>query len=132
MKRILMGILLLLFISTSATALHLPDCKKGVALKTIGYYSITPTIQLEIIELDFPEYDLHFDLGWLEGDLNWFGDWLGVWSIDAGVGNDLLMFSLNKTLVPIVDIQAGVFIGYDFDKDDGGFETGFVFQAIIW
>ena len=132
MKKMLLTLLLLLCISSVALAFHMPDCKKGLALKSIGRYSITPTLQMEITEIDFSEYDFKIGLGIKEIDLSGLCDWLDVWSLDAGIGNDLIMLSLNKTLVPIVELQVGFFVGYDFDRFDGGFETGFVLHAILW
>ena len=124
--------LILLFMALPAYALHLPDIKKGAALKTQGRFSITPTVTAEIVEIDFSKIDIKLDLGIAKINLNSLGRWMGTWAIDAGIGNDLAFVSFSKILVPVIEFQLGAFWGYDFDRYDGGFETGFIISAILW
>jgi len=119
-------------LASSAQAFSLPDIKKGLALKTIGRYSITPTIEIELYEFDFRDLNYDYDLGFVKGDFDIIGETLGEWTVDAGIGHDLVLVSLDRTIVPVIELQVGVFVGYDFDRYDGGFEAGFGIKGILW
>ena len=132
MKVIITAMAILAALAVPAHALSLPDVKKGLALKTIGRYSITPTIEIELYEFDFRDLNYNYDLGFVKGDFDIIGETLGEWTVDTGIGNDLVLVSLNRTIVPIIELQAGVFIGYDLAPQYGGFEAGFGVKGVLW
>jgi len=113
--------------TVTANAFSLPDVKKGFTLSVEPHTTISPTIAIELYELDLRHVNIRlFGVSLIKD--------LGRWNFDAGIGTNLVFISVSKILVPVVEIQLGAFWGYNFGccQENRGFATGFILSGILW